>query len=462
MPTALAADAPATLTEVGRTDLGARGLNSALALADRCAYVGSRGQGPVAVVDIGDPAAPRQVGSLPARLATSSRELRADPADRLLIVLSLALSARGADRFDLYSWNPGDCQHPTPVGAYDFGSHAPHEFFLWKAAGRRLLFTSMFGAGGAGGELQVIDISDPSAPRRLGGFSPPGAIVHSVDVDPDGKRAYLSMWTAGLAVADVSDFTQGAANPQVRLLTPAGAYLRPLPGGNVHSAVPLADGRRLLTSDERYPPNCPYGPARIVDAGDPAHLSPLATLKAPENEPGPCSQAPAGAYTSHNPTLTRSLAFVSWYSSGLQVFDVSDPAAPVRLAEFRPAAAEPGQRDPALGVTQTMTWSYPILRDGLVYVADVNQGLEILRYQGPHQDEVGQAGFREGNSNLTAPSPAPAATASPAASAATQPSPSARAVRAGAGNPALPALLLGGLLLAAVALLLARARRGPG
>jgi hypothetical protein len=88
------------------------------------------------------------------------------------------------------------------------------------------------------------------------------------------------------------------------------------------------------------------------------------------------------------------------------VFEVGDPARPQPLAEFRPRAAEPGQRDAQLGATLSLTWSYPIVRDGLVYVADINQGLYVLRYRGPHQDELARVAFAEGNSNLFALAPA--------------------------------------------------------
>jgi hypothetical protein len=44
--------------------------------------------------------------------------------------------------------------------------------------------------------------------------------------------------------------------------------------------------------------------------------------------------------------------------------------------------------------------SYPIIKDGLIYVADVRNGLYVLRYTGPHADEVDGLTFLEGNSNL--------------------------------------------------------------
>jgi hypothetical protein len=45
-------------------------------------------------------------------------------------------------------------------------------------------------------------------------------------------------------------------------------------------------------------------------------------------------------------------------------------------------------------------WSYPIIRNGLIYVIDIRNGLYILRYTGPHASEVAATNFLEGNSNL--------------------------------------------------------------
>jgi hypothetical protein len=45
-------------------------------------------------------------------------------------------------------------------------------------------------------------------------------------------------------------------------------------------------------------------------------------------------------------------------------------------------------------------WSFPIIRNGLIYVIDVRNGLYILRYTGPRAREVDGISFLEGNSNL--------------------------------------------------------------
>jgi hypothetical protein len=415
----------------------------------------------VEIVDIADPAHPRRAGSLPGRRLTTARELRTVPDRKLLVVLSYALGGGGANRLDVYAWQ-ADCAQPALVGAYDFGGRTPHEFYLWQQPGgaRLLLFTSMF-SGGAN-DLQVVDASDPASPKLAGTWTPPMGSLHSIALSDDGRRAYLSLWRGGLLVGDSSQFITGQPNPQLSLLTPRTAALPAPPGGNVHSAVPIRGRDLLIVTDERYLPTPTCGPARLVDVSNPQQPRQVSVLTSPEDDRAPCPSSPAGTYTSHNPTPVGDLAFISWYSSGLQVFDVSNAASPVRLAEFRPQSVEPGERDRQLGVTSTLTWSYPIVRDGLIFVADINQGLYVLRYQGPHQDQVEQVGFAEGNSNqfrprAAAPTPAP----SPAQAAPVTPTASPAGSRAGRAAPAPVGARLGtGVAIAAALVLLALAAGG--
>jgi hypothetical protein len=45
-------------------------------------------------------------------------------------------------------------------------------------------------------------------------------------------------------------------------------------------------------------------------------------------------------------------------------------------------------------------WSFPIIKDGLIYVVDIRNGLYVLKYRGPHAHEIRRIDFLEGNSNL--------------------------------------------------------------
>jgi hypothetical protein len=107
----------------------------------------------------------------------------------------------------------------------------------------------------------------------------------------------------------------------------------------------------------------------------------------------------------------------------------------LRLAEYRPRGQLPGAVDGQLGEPNTMSWSYPIIRDGLIYVADINQGLYVLRYQGLHQEEVDRLLFDEGNSNLIREQPPPTPTPSVTPSARPSPAANARSTAALGGAP---------------------------
>ena len=44
-------------------------------------------------------------------------------------------------------------------------------------------------------------------------------------------------------------------------------------------------------------------------------------------------------------------------------------------------------------------WSYPIVKDGLIYVVDLRNGLYVLEYEGRFENEIEHIEFLEGNSN---------------------------------------------------------------
>lgn len=140
---------------------------------------------------------------------------------------------------------------------------------------------------------------------------------------------------------------------------------------------------------------------------------------------------PANTYTSHNPTTLPDLILLTWYGGGFQVVNIHDPSRPAEAGYFvpTPEAKVVEQVDDATGTflgcyhpdpdaahcaTQfpggptydaspgVESWSYPIIRDGLIYFADNRNGLYIVSYSGRYASEVSRTGFAEGNSNNTA------------------------------------------------------------
>lgn len=407
-----------TFELVGHTDLGARGMNAALAIAGDTAYVGSRiDQKPIAIVDIADPAAPIVIGELPGAPGMSSRELRA--VGDLLVVMNLVCSpdlhgcsgATGTENLELY--DIANRSAPVllatyPVAGSRFFPRSPHEFYLWHDDTRTLVFLA---SPGAAPTLEIVDVTDPRAPTRVVGWDPRQAglvpsgeddILHSVSLSADGRYAYLSHQLSGLLVADV------ASLPAITLVTPPTAALDWAPPGAMgpHSAVQIPGTDALVVTEEVYPmpygAGCPWGYLRTVDASDPSAPALLAEVKLPENDPAFCATAPARtAFTAHNATATRELALVTWYAGGLVAIDVHDPAAPALVAQFLPEPLPAvAVEDPGLGGNPVEMWSYPIVKGGLIYVVDVRNGLYVLRYTGRGAASLAAESFLEGNSNL--------------------------------------------------------------
>jgi hypothetical protein len=134
----------------------------------------------------------------------------------------------------------------------------------------------------------------------------------------------------------------------------------------------------------------------------------VAEYKIEQNYQAYCDTVPEdqdnlASYSSHNPTLTDHLAFITWHSGGFHAIDLTKPAAPAQAAVFMPEPlATVVTEDPALssGRDKVVMWSYPIIRKGLIYLTDVRNGFYILKYQGPYENEVADINFLEGNSNL--------------------------------------------------------------
>ena len=150
---------------------------------------------------------------------------------------------------------------------------------------------------------------------------------------------------------------------------------------------------------------------RVIRISDEAHPRIVGEYRTKENRRSYC-ETPAGqdpdnvaytSYSSHNPTVLPNLAFVAWHSNGLQAVDISEPTDPTKAGVFVPEPLPAvTTEDPALsrGTNKVVMWSYPIIKDGLIYVVDIRNGLYILRYTGPRAEEVRGIEFLEGNSNL--------------------------------------------------------------
>jgi len=416
----------------------------------------------ILAVDTHDPARPTVAGEFGlefvtgANLGQTSRELRVWPDAGLLMVMYFRCSSAihacppSAQRFGIRFFDvAADPVNPPLVATYT-PPFLPHEMYLWidpDDADRALLWLS-FPTGSVNPARPNLIITDISR-ARAGVFTEvargnwnqflPGAEnpanydfdlgVHSMAPTADGTRTYLAYLRGGFLVLDTSCVANDTctATPESLnddLLTPVdrrvvwGERQTDCPGGTPlgcmesHSAVPLPGRPFALTTDEVYGTftvpsfGWPWGWARLINVAQPRRPHIVGEYKIPQNTtaytPAP-GENELTSYSSHNPTLTRNLALIAWHAGGLQAIDIGDPGGPRQGGWFSPTPlGSVATEDPALsrGPNKVVMWSYPIVRDGLVYVVDLRNGLYILRYTGPRSGEVDALRFLEGNSNL--------------------------------------------------------------
>ena len=332
----------------------------------------------------------------------------------------------------------------------------PHEFFLWvdpNNEDRALLYesTPFSGAGSTNPARPQFVVEDISAVPEGGDVTLvaegnwnqlfPGAdnpanydfdlALHSMTPTADGKTTYLAYLRGGMLVLDTSDVVSNVSPGTVislndKLLTPIAN--RPIWGaGNhctggtaagcseSHSAVPVPGRAFEVNIDEVYGKftdpsfGWPWGWMRLIDVRDPSQPQIVGEFKIFQNtdafQAGGIDQNTQNftSYSTHNLTVLPQLVFDSWHSGGLQAVDIGDPANPSQAGFFSPEPLDSvSLEDPALsrGPNQVVFWSFPIIRNGLIYVVDIRNGLFILRYGGSHSDVVNQIRFLEGNSNL--------------------------------------------------------------
>ena len=424
---------------VGHSPLENRGMNAALAVHNDHAYIGSRTDGKpadtnltnagVMVVDVKNPEKPEVVGSIEppneGSEGETSREMRVWRSQDILIVqnlgsncavyLHLCSPRTVADNFRFYDISGKNAAKPKFISEYD-PSMNPHEFFLWEDPDnkkRALMFMST--PSGGQGHMLVTDISGLRKKKFKELGTMPDMVgdgyLHSAQISNDGKTAYMAYNSGGFVVADTSEFAKGVKKPEVRLITAPDKRLDW--DGPSHSSVKLWKKPYVINTDEMYGEamkalsagGCPFAWARMIDIKNPVKPKIVADYRLEQNHEEWCTSnvpRPSSTFSSHNPTVTPSIAFVSWHAGGLQAIDVTNPKKPTQLAEYIP---EPipyvVTEDPALSAPpeSVAMWSYPIIVDGLIYVVDVRNGLYIVKYNGAYSNEVNKIDFIEGNSN---------------------------------------------------------------
>jgi hypothetical protein len=303
-------------------------------------------------------------------------------------------------------WDVEDPTDPVELGFYDSGccTRGVHEFEIESRTDLHRTFAYATVPAGSypdpgttsgvrdeknKGDFRLIDITDPANPFEVStwkvqqaggpfaaqGCDPDGNYGHGAEPSEDGELVFLSYWDSGYIRLDLTN----PANPVYtgRAAFPANA------DGDAHSSQYDEERELLFSADEDFCKTSGsgiekgFGYMRVWDFGDPSHVTQIGSYKTPRSL-GTDDQA-AGDFVIHNNFLVGETLYESWYTDGVRVLDVSDPAHPEEVAYFVPPATEnpvkPSQRGTLTNTTQV--WGV-VEDDGLVYASDMNSGLWIL------------------------------------------------------------------------------------
>ena len=374
---------------IGHSPIMNRDANLQLAWAGRCAYVSSTspnflGWGVttdpaafgVAVIDVSNPAAPRQVKLLRDRgsLYASETLHAVEASDRKV----LAAGSYGAKDDEAYTdlYDVSDCANPKHVAEIKW-PESVHTLTL-SPNGKRLYGTKIDPFNGKGAII-VFDISDLARPRLMGKFAatrPDGTSYefapHELSISPDERRLYVGVIAStegdlarrpgakfptvetfgpdagGVLILDSSDLVDGKPDPKLRIVGAAPkagwhsvmrANIGGVPylvGGGELGACPGAWPRITNIADDRKP--IVAGEFRL--AMNRAENCPVQT--AMEKASSGAVGAPGTAALHFNDVdradHTR-LGLFNFMWAGLRIVDLRDPANPSEIAYFKPGDA---------------------------------------------------------------------------------------------------------------------------
>ena len=224
--------------------------------------------------------------------------------------------------------------------------------------GDKLYCGSVTLAAGAGyHSMGVYSLSNPQLPAFLHSLSSEYPLVnYAHDMLVRNDTVYASCGYQGLYIYKYN--TGANTFTEINSVT---SY--PDQGYN-HSSALTPDGKTLVFCDE-VPEN---KPVRVLDISDISNISIASTFKSNE-----------GA-TAHNPYMWGSnRVVIAYYQDGLQIFDISNPAAPYRTGYFDTDTLHGLNDNFPVSNTYHGAWgAYIDLPSGVILVGDMQNGLYVL------------------------------------------------------------------------------------
>jgi hypothetical protein len=367
----------AELELIAHHDLGGSGDGMQVARYGDAVYVGHTGTSGMgtSILDAADPSRPELVTQWPAPGRSHTHKVQI--ADGLLLVNHEKFPYRSkfAEGFSagLAVYRLADPLRPDRAGFWHSGGLGVHRI-VWT--GGRYAHMSATPPGFRDRIWVVLDLADPERPAEAGRWWWPGQREDETPGWPSGRRcaahhaliaddrAYLGYDDAGMVVLDVSDITR-----------PRLAARAEWDGGSTHTCLPLPGRGLVVATDEQVHdgPGAPRRDIRVLDVSG-AEPKVMATCPVPQGFDGLPLRFGAHNLHENQPGAYRSerLVFATYFSAGVRVYDLADPARPVEVAHWIP---QPPPTQPVPQINDLF-----VDHDGYLWVTDrAGGGLYVLR-----------------------------------------------------------------------------------
>lgn len=277
--------------------------------------------------------------------------------------------------------------HPKPIADYtETVSGGVHSSYVYQGFA--------YITDDATGSLRVIDIRDPLHPKEVARWqteqTEAGRYLHDVMV-VDGL-AYLAYWNDGLVILDVGNGMKGGSPTNPRIVSQLKYDLNALysrvvqlwgPGFVRGTHTAWRQGRYVFVGDEVYAArpykgladgnNLTFGRLHVVDVSDIANPREVAWYEPTDG----------GV---HNLWVVGDTLYLGDYQGGARVLDISGELKGDLLRQGREISWIPTADSMGARKRSVFAWG-AVVRDGNIFVPDVNTGLWILRLE-PKQPAV--------------------------------------------------------------------------
>ncbi|MBC7790260.1 MAG: Ig-like domain-containing protein [Anaerolineae bacterium] len=278
-----------------------------------------------------------------------------------------------------------DPAHPKVISEFTEGVTAGvHSAFVYA---QPKFGTHIYLTNDGTGALHVVDIADPKNPKEVGQWRTErpdaGRSLHDIDIQ-DGLL-YASYWNDGLVILDVGNGIKGGSPSRPQLVTQYKYDLNDLyrdveavagPGFIRGTHTAWRHKNYVFIADEVFPARGvtgakdasafrAYGRLQAIDISDIKNPRSVAWY---EPEYGGV----------HNIWVAGDTLYMGAYNGGFRAFDVSGELRGDLRAQGREIAHLNTADMDGASKNSAMTWGV-VVKDGLAYVNDMNNGLWIVR-----------------------------------------------------------------------------------